>query len=216
MFSQQLHELISKEYSLLNTKFYSAWSAGTLPVSALQEYAEQYFHHEKNFPRYLSTIHSKCEDENVRQVILENLIDEEKNIKSNHKELWLRFAESIGCDRENVINSKINEETQQMLNLFFDCANKSTISGIAAMFAYETQVPEVYQSKIDGLKQYYTLSNDKGDEFFKIHLEMDKWHSNQWANILNNLNEDQQREAKHSAIAACKAMINFLDGIKFA
>ena len=35
------------------------------------------------FPRYLSSIHSNCEDISVRQEILDNLIDEERG-NDNH------------------------------------------------------------------------------------------------------------------------------------
>ena len=68
---------VLEEKSLLKHPFYRAWTQGTLPAERLQEYARQYFHFEAAFPRFLSALHSRVEDPGVRQLILENLWDEE-------------------------------------------------------------------------------------------------------------------------------------------
>ena len=52
-------------------------------------------------PRYLSSIHSNCEQIKTRQLLLENLNEEEKG-KENHPELWMRFAEGMGNSRNDV------------------------------------------------------------------------------------------------------------------
>ena len=89
-----IEERIDKHH-LLNHSFYKAWNAGELDRSVIQEYSAQYFKHVSAFPRYLSSIHSNCDDISVRQEILENLIDEERG-DENHPELWMRFAEGMG------------------------------------------------------------------------------------------------------------------------
>ena len=68
-----------------------------LDRSIIQEYAAQYFKHVSD-SRYLSSIHSNCEDITIRQEILDNLIDEERG-SENHPELWMRFAEGMGKNR---------------------------------------------------------------------------------------------------------------------
>ena len=55
-----------EKHHLLNHSFYKAWNAGELDISVIQEYAAQYFKHVSAFPRYLSSIHSNCEDISVR------------------------------------------------------------------------------------------------------------------------------------------------------
>ena len=52
---------IISEKSLLKHPFYQAWTAGTLPMEKLREYAKQYFHFEAAFPTFLSAIHAHCE-----------------------------------------------------------------------------------------------------------------------------------------------------------
>ncbi len=80
-FAKELIEGLSEKH-LLKHEFYTAWSAGTIPMETLRLYAQQYYHHVKAFPRYLSATHSQCEQISARQFLLENLNDEEQDRKS--------------------------------------------------------------------------------------------------------------------------------------
>ena len=84
-----LNSLVA-EMSLLKHPFYQQWTAGTLSAQRLGNYAIQYYRHVEAFPRYLSALHSRCDELETRQVLLENLIDEERGAE-NHPELWLRL-----------------------------------------------------------------------------------------------------------------------------
>ena len=53
---------LSAELSLLKHPFYQAWTAGTLTADRLRNDAVQYYQHVAAFPRYLSGLHSRCED----------------------------------------------------------------------------------------------------------------------------------------------------------
>ena len=88
---------------------------GTLPVEAIQEYTRQYYAFESAFPRLLSAIHSRTDDPVVRQSILDNLWDEEHG-EVNHAELWLRFAEGMGVEREDVRGAEANDGTQALID----------------------------------------------------------------------------------------------------
>lgn len=105
-FSTDILQELSPKH-LLKHPFYQAWVKGELPLESLGTYARQYFQHVKQFPRYVSATHSNCEDIGPRQLLLENLVDEERGDR-NHPELWLRFAEGIGESREAVINEVPN------------------------------------------------------------------------------------------------------------
>jgi pyrroloquinoline-quinone synthase len=83
------------QHSMLKHPFYVAWSEGKLTKSVLQQYAKQYYAHVRAFPTYVSAVHSHCDNFETRQLLLENLVEEEQGA-DNHPELWLRFAESFG------------------------------------------------------------------------------------------------------------------------
>ena len=61
--------------NLLKHPFYKMWNEGMLTIGKLQVYAAEYYHHVAAFPRYISQIHSLCDDLQSRQVLLRNLVD---------------------------------------------------------------------------------------------------------------------------------------------
>ena len=106
-----------QKHHLLNHSFYKLWNEGALKKETIQEYAAQYFNHVSSFPRYLSAIHSNCDDIKVRQLLLENLVDEEKG-NENHPELWMRFAEGMGNTRQDVRDTVVMDETRELVETF--------------------------------------------------------------------------------------------------
>src|SRR5262249_23231893 len=102
---------IIEEKSLLKHPFYQAWQAGKLSMDDLRYYAKAYYPHVAAFPRYVSQAHAGSEDLGTRQMLLENLIEEERG-PENHPELWLRFCEGLGLKREDVQSAQVPAETK--------------------------------------------------------------------------------------------------------
>lgn len=204
-----------REYALFDHPFYKAWSSGSLRPSDLQEYARQYYHFEKTFPTFVSAVHSNTEDAETRHQLLLNLIEEEHG-ENNHPELWMRFAEAVGADRESVKNVTLFPEMRQLLDTMRDLTrNGSTIEGLAALYGYESQIPEISRSKIDGLIKHYGVTSDDGLSFFRVHEEADEIHSRAEREHLADLiasPEDEER-AVVAAGAAAKAIYDMLTGI---
>jgi pyrroloquinoline-quinone synthase len=162
---------------LLKHPFYLAWTRGELSKEALTDYARQYYHHVAAFPTYLSAVHAKCDDQTTRKQILQNLIDEEAG-SPNHPELWKQFASALGVRDPDLAKIEKEPETKSLINTFRSvCGNGSTAEGLAALYAYESQIPAICESKIDGLKNYYSFNDPKGYEYFSVHIDADKKHS---------------------------------------
>src|ERR1700731_1287430 len=165
------------EKHLLKHPFYLAWTRGELSKEALREYAQQYYHHVAAFPTYLSSVHAKCDDQATRKQLLFNLIDEEAG-SPNHPELWKKFAEGLGVDHTDFGKMEKKPETKNLIDTFRSvCGEGSTAQGMAALYDYESQIPAICESKIDGLKKHYGCSDPKAYEYFSVHIEADKEHS---------------------------------------
>jgi pyrroloquinoline-quinone synthase len=163
--------------NLLKHPFYLAWARGELSKGALTDYANQYYHHVAAFPTYLSAVHAKCDDQPTRKQILQNLIDEEAG-SPNHPELWKQFANALGVEDIDFAETEKQGETKKLIETFRSvCGEESTADGLAALYAYESQIPAICESKIDGLKKYYGFNDPKGYEYFSVHIEADKEHS---------------------------------------
>src|SRR5215475_11525296 len=165
------------EKNLLKHPFYLAWARGELRKAALTDYAKQYYHHVAAFPTYLSAVHANCDDQPIRKQILSNLIDEEAG-SPNHPELWKQFANALGVDDVDLANAEKEPETKNLIETFRSvCGEGLTAAGLAALYAYESQIPAICESKIDGLKKHYGFTDPKGYEYFSVHIEADKEHS---------------------------------------
>ena len=212
--SKKMHGLI-EEKSLLKHPFYQEWNAGTLPVESLREYAKQYYHFELAFPTFLSAVHSRCPYLPVRQHILANIWDEEYG-DDNHTALWLRFASALGLTREEVENSEIRPATRELIGTYREiCNTRSFQDGMAALFAYEAQVPGVAEQKIAGLKKYYGIDSPRDISFFTVHFEADLSHSSTEEEIVvSNCRTDEEAEsALQAADMALDCLWRFLDGV---
>ena len=84
---------------------------GALSLDMLREYALEYYHQVHAFPTYVSATHANCDDMEIRQMLLENLYEEE-NGPNNHPELWIRFAEALGVTRDQIKQRKYLSHTR--------------------------------------------------------------------------------------------------------
>lgn len=160
---------------LLDHPFYSAWSKGELTQEALQTYAEQYYHWVAAFPTWLSATHANAPDLDMRQEILANLVDEEQG-PDNHPELWLRFCDALGLDREAVRNADLFPETRDAIAAMRRLSrDEPAVASLAGLYAYESQQPEVMKTKLAGLRDMYGLTT--GCEYFEVHETLDVEHS---------------------------------------
>lgn len=205
--------LLKKElnpYHLLKHPFYQKWTEGTLPKKCLQNYATQYYQHVSAFPRYISAIHSLCENQKDRKVLLENLNDEEGSKGEPHPDLWMYFAEGLGLDKETVKKTPACKSLQKLIDSFFLHCRNSYAEGLSALYSYEYQVPEVAETKIQGLKKHYNITDEKTLLFFLVHKSADIEHRKALEDLLERLPEKQQKPALDSAINIAKALWNFL------
>ena len=211
MFSKQLNKKLDK-YHLLNHPFYKSWNDGRLTREIIKDYAEQYYQHEKAFPRYISATHSICEDIEKRKILLENLQDDE-NPNGDHPKLWKNFAISVGADKNKIEKAKQESFTKRMIDNFFKQARKSYAEGLASLYTYERQIPEIADTKIRGLKKYYGVSSKKGLEFFEAHKAADVLHRKACEKLLDGLSKKEQKKAEKAALSTAKYLWNFLSGM---
>ena len=211
----RLEEKIQQKH-LLAHSFYRRWQSGQLSREELQGYAKEYYRFENEFPRLLSTLHSQCEDSHVRQVILGNLVDEEQG-SDNHPELWLRFAEGMGVQRDEVKKHFHSDETEHLVRTFKKHVNTGDpIDGLAALYAYERQQPDVARQKVDGLRCFYNVTDEATVSFFKAHQSYDVFHAEAEIDLLTKLCDTPEKEERALTVAqeTLGVLYDFLDGIE--
>lgn len=203
------------ERHLLQHPFYRAWQDGTLTADALRDYAAQYYRHVHAFPTYLSALHSRCEDLETRQALLENLRDEEEGTE-NHPALWRRFAEEVGCSGSDLDGGETWPETADAIAGFRSAVGEGpVVRGLAALYAYESMVPAVAAEKIRGLAEHYGVEGSPGTDYFEVHRTLDVEHAASSRELLQRhvVTENDLAEAERGAAIALDAVNGLLDGI---
>lgn len=211
-FLQEIDSQIQAKH-LLNHPFYLAWSRGELSIECLKEYAREYYHHVKAFPTYLSAIHSHTEDPKTRQALLKNLIEEEAG-SPNHPELWKNFALAIGNTEEEMAAHTPNAEVRTLISTFRQiCTQASIEEGIAALYAYESQIPAICVSKIEGLKKHYGMHDQNSWEYFRVHIAADEEHAADERKLLNTyVKNDNRQSIREATDAVLDGLWNMLSG----
>jgi pyrroloquinoline-quinone synthase len=202
-------------HDMLTHPFYQAWSEGTLSRESIARYAEQYYAHVAAFPTYVSAVHSHCDDIETRQMLLENLLEEERGV-DNHPDLWMRFAEGIGTTRDAVRGAKLLQETaESVARMRVLSGHIDYRAGLAALYAYESQIPAVSLTKREGLARFYGISDERTVQFFRVHEEADIIHRQVERDVLAGSCRDRasQDRVLRAADEAAQALWYFLDGV---
>ena len=204
--------------AMLSHPFYQAWTEGRLPLETLRAYARQYFHHVEAFPRAVSAVHSACPDRDGRQMLAENLAEEEgvEAGKQDHATLWLMFACGLGEDEASVREQRLNPETRALIDTFRSLSRRSYASGLGALYAYESQFPGVATAKIEGLVDRYGIADEETLRFFRVHATADIEHSSVCRALLDRLPEAEKAEAVAAGEELAGALWNFLSGVETA
>ena len=199
---------------LLKHPFYLAWTRGELSREALADYARQYYQHVAAFPTYLSAIHANCDDQPTRKELLNNLIDEEAG-SPNHPELWLNFAEGLDVSAQQARNAEKWPETKNLVDTFRSvCRDGATAEALAALYAYESQIPAICESKIDGLKKHYGFADPKHYEYFSVHIDADREHSATEQNLLGEqVGKENFESVRASVNRVLDALREMLSGV---
>ena len=213
-FLEALDRLVAEKH-LLKHPFYVLWTEGRLTRENIKEYAISYYPHVAAFPRYVSGVHSGCEDAVLRQELLENLIEEERG-EQNHPALWRRFAAAMGAGESDLAVRARTPEVGDAICEFSQLTRSGSVAeGLAALYAYESQIPEISKTKREGLAAFYGITDAEAVRFFSVHEKADVWHRQVEREALGRVAEtDEDRQRALNAASRCLDALNrALDGV---
>ena len=100
-----------------------------------------------------------------------------------------------------------------MIDNFFKQGRSTYAEGLASLYTYERQIPEIADVKIEGLKKFYGVDSESGLAFFETHKKADVYHRQECEVLLDNLSKEDQAKAETAALKTAKHLWNFLSGI---
>lgn len=200
------------EKNLLKHPFYQDWQAGKLSREALQLYAAQYYKHVAAFPGHLRMLAARTEGP-LQDLIRENL-SEEENPAAPHPKLWRDFAEAVGVCEDDITCCPALPGTKAVVQTFREiCGDRPVSEAVAALYAYESQVPEIATTKMEGLTKFYGVTAAKGLAYFAVHEETDKLHRTSWRVWLEEHAQGDEEEILKTTKQALNALWGALDAV---
>ena len=193
--------------SLLKHSFYKMWSEGKLTIDHLQGYSKEYFQLVKIVPNFVESI-AEATGNSDDDIITNNAREE-----AEHVELWVRFAMALGVSRSELISYGGSEKTNEAVAKLMGLASLAFEEAVAAMYAYEMELPKISRSKIDGLKKLYGMESEDATKYFEIHEEADVRHAQVWREILQRIPSERHETAINAAIKSLQAQNMLLDSV---
>lgn len=163
--------------------FYQALFDGTLERGLLQTWVKNMYYYWDHGEQYSTgAIFAKCQDEEVRGLVLRRLVNiEGKEIVKDlngwttpaYEELWLRFGEGLGLGRDEIVSWKtftrsyFAVETLCLLSRWWEW---TWLDGIAAIYAADSLGRELLDRTQEALKKHYGVA-DQHLEFFTNYVQ---------------------------------------------
>ena len=180
---QKIDEMI-EEKSLLKHPFYQMWSDGKLTKESLAGYSKEYFQLVKAVPSFMTPIIKQAPDTKIVSELIENQQEE-----SDHVEPWIKFAGELGISEDELISYQGLPKTQQAVSELNELMTNFD-GGACAMYAFEKEIPKISQTKLDGLAEFYGLTNSNATTYFQLHTEADIRHAASWRKIIEKSSTD--------------------------
>jgi len=176
---------IIEERSLLKHPFYQTWSDGKLTREALVGYSKEYYQLVKAVPIFMTQLL----DYSPKSMYDE--LDLNQQEEFSHISLWERFASGLGVSRKELTNYEGLYTTNHAISELHSLMS-SFVSGSAAMYALEKEIPKISEIKLQGLAEFYGLTSEDVTEYFKEHMEADIRHTKSWRSIIEGLTGNDQ------------------------
>ncbi|MFQ5497102.1 MAG: TenA family transcriptional regulator [Nitrosopumilus sp.] len=183
--TKRIDEMI-EERSLLKHPFYQTWSDGKLTKEALAGYSKEYFQLVKAVPEFMAPIIEKAPNSVVDELV------ENQQEESDHIKPWIAFAGELGVSEEELMSYNGTEKTRKAVSDLTTLMDTFE-GGATAMYAFEKEIPKISQTKLDGLAEFYGMTNHEATEYFKLHTEADIRHAASWRNILEKSSTDSNK-----------------------
>ncbi|MGH9876492.1 MAG: TenA family transcriptional regulator, partial [Nitrososphaerales archaeon] len=141
-----------------------------------------------------------------------------ENINTNlqeereHIEPWIKFAGALGVSRKELEQYNVAQKTRDSVSKLVDLASRFD-EGVAAMYAYEAEIPNISRTKLEGLAKYYNITSNDATEYQRIHSTVDVKHAAVWRSILEQLPNNRYDDVFNASVSSLIAQNMLLDAV---
>lgn len=217
-FRTQLEEAVAGRHSQQHP-FSRLWMEGALTKRQLGEWVRQHYHYVGHFSEWLGTMFGDCDDQEVRDFLLQNMWEEEL-AAARHTDLLLRFGEACGMTANDVISAQsqgtLLPSTEAFASWCRMVASKyPTWEAAAALIVgLESQTPAIYQRQVPVMEEKYGFDEDEL-EFFYIHITSDVVHGERGYQIVERYADTPAKQSRAIQLVqrAAQHRLLYMDGL---
>ena len=160
------------DYYHIHHPYHVAMHNGQATREQIQGWVANRFYYQINIPMKDAAIMANCPDRDVRREWVQRILDhdgapgEEGGI-----EAWLRLAEAVGLDREQVLSGElVLPGVRFAVDAYLNFARRATWQEAASSSLTELFAPHIHQSRLDAWPQHYPWIDNSGYDYFRKRL----------------------------------------------
>ncbi|MDO8990093.1 MAG: iron-containing redox enzyme family protein [Sideroxyarcus sp.] len=227
----------ARNHRAVNHPYLQQLIAGDVPdiKGALKDFVFQYSAYSMDFIRYLTATIAQLERGEHRKALMKNLVEETGKIDAenaallgtigidlewvdgiSHPELFSRYMNAAGIDKEFLRNNQYADEAVVWRDLFFSlCSKEGPTRALGAIgLGTENIVKYIYRPFIKAIERHLDISL-RDRVFFDLHAALDDQHGEALTNIAIDYAENwehrkQIRDGMHMALSIRNAFFDAL------
>lgn len=172
-------EAVMNERWFEDRPFMREFAAGKIPRDRLARFAANYCFQVDNFKRCVAAVYAQAEPRDVRELMLENLVEEhgEGDPSRDHAQLVARFGRALGADLATPYDLEPIPEGRQWVERILNvCRNEHFVVGLAAL-SYGIEARTRTMAFLGQIYRDAYGVPEEDLEFFFLHLEADEEHA---------------------------------------
>ncbi len=152
--------------------YHVAMNSGQSSKRQIQGWVANRYYYQINIPLKDAAILANCPDQEVRRHWVQRITDHDGNEAAEGGiEAWLRLAEAVGLNREEVKAQKyVLPGVRFAVDAYVNFARRACWQEAASSSLTELFAPTIHQKRLDNWPQYYPWIEQQGYEYFRRRL----------------------------------------------
>lgn len=159
-------------YYHIHHPYHIAMHTGQATREQIQGWVANRFYYQISIPVKDAAIMANCPDREVRREWIQRILDHDGAPgEDGGIEAWLRLAESVGLDRDQVMSGElVLPGVRFAVDAYVNFARRASWQEAASSSLTELFAPHIHQSRLDAWPQHYPWIDARGYEYFRKRL----------------------------------------------
>lgn len=152
--------------------FHLAMNSGRCTKAQVQGWVANRFYYQSCIPVKDAAILANCPDRRIRQQWIQRVLDHDGHGEdAGGIEAWLRLAEAVGLEREEVLSFRhVLPGVRFACDAYVNFARRASWQEAACSSLTELFAPAIHQKRLDNWPQHYPWIDAQGYDYFRKRL----------------------------------------------